>query len=114
MVSTLAITLLFALLFPVPADAVMGWRDVLFGSAVTAVLFKIGQYLQALDFTYGTTASAYGAAGSFVVHPALGVLLVLDSFYGAELDRGVLRAAGAPGPRPGSPGGWQSRGRRVE
>lgn len=66
-VSLLIITLLFATLFRVLPDARLSWRDVLYGALATAVLFKLGQYLLALYFTYGSTASAYGAAGSFVV-----------------------------------------------
>lgn len=84
-ISTLVSGLLFAVLFRVLPDANLSWNDVLFGALVTALLFKLGQYVQALYFTYGATASAYGAAGSFVV-----VLLWIYYscwvfFYGAEL-----------------------------
>lgn len=83
--STLVSSLLFAALFRVLPDANLSWNDVLFGAFVTALLFKIGQWLQALYFAYGAMASAYGAAGSFVV-----VLLWIYYscwifFYGAEL-----------------------------
>jgi len=84
-VSTLVSALLFGMLFRVLPDAKLGWSDVLFGSLVTAVLFKVGQWVQALYFAHGATASAYGAAGSIVV-----VLLWIYYscwifFYGAEL-----------------------------
>lgn len=84
-ISTLVSGLLFAVLFRVLPDANLSWNDVLFGALVTALLFKFGQYVQALYFTHGATASAYGAAGSFVV-----VLLWIYYscwvfFYGAEL-----------------------------
>jgi membrane protein len=83
--STLIITLLFAVLFRFLADVRLGWRDVLLGAFVTAVLFKVGQYLLSLYFTYISTGSAYGAAGSFIVV----LLWVYYSgwilFYGAEL-----------------------------
>lgn len=84
-VSTLVVTILFGLIFRYLPDVRLTWRDVLFGSLVTAVLFKIGQYAQALYFSYGSTASTYGAAGTFIV-----VLLWIYYscwilFYGAEL-----------------------------
>ena len=84
-VSTFVVALLFGLIFRFLPDADLKWHDLLFGALVTAVLFKIGQFLLALYFTYGTTASVYGAAGSFVVV----LLWVYYScwllFYGAEL-----------------------------
>lgn len=92
--STLVITLLFAFLFRFLPDVRLGWRDVLLGSLVTAVLFKIGQYLLSLYFTYISTGSAYGAAGSFIVV----LLWVYYSgwilFYGAELIQVRLRQQG--------------------
>ncbi|MDB5308680.1 MAG: YihY/virulence factor BrkB family protein [Gemmataceae bacterium] len=84
-VSTGVIAALFAMLFRVLPEVRLGWQDVLFGAVVTAVLFKIGQYLQALYFTYGTTASAYGAAGSFVVVLLWVYYSCWILFYGAEL-----------------------------
>ncbi|HVK18977.1 MAG TPA: YihY/virulence factor BrkB family protein [Fimbriiglobus sp.] len=92
--STLVITLLFAVLFRFLPDVRLEWRDVLLGSAVTAVLFKLGQYLLSLYFTYISTGSAYGAAGSFVVV----LLWVYYSgwilFYGAELIQVRIRHQG--------------------
>jgi membrane protein len=84
-VSTLLITMLFGLTFRFLPDVRLSWRDVLFGSVVTAVLFKVGQYVLALYFTYGSTASAYGAAGSFVVVLLWVYYSCWILFYGAEL-----------------------------
>ncbi|MBA4068049.1 MAG: hypothetical protein C0501_30965 [Isosphaera sp.] len=112
-VSTLVVALLFALIFRFLADARLGWRDVLFGSVVTALLFKAGQYLLALYITYGSTASAYGAAGSFVVLLLWVYYSCWILFFGAELVRAYVRRQGrrvAPAPgarqtdaRPGGP-----------
>jgi membrane protein len=93
-VSTFIVALLFGLIFEFLPDVELSWRDVVFGAAVTAVLFKVGQFILALYFTYGTTASVYGAAGSFVV-----VLLWIYYscwilFYGAELIQVRLRRLG--------------------
>jgi membrane protein len=92
--STIVIAALFGMLFRTLPDAWLGWKDVVFGSIVTTLLFKLGQYLLALYFAYGTTASLYGAAGSFVI-----VLLWLYYscwifFYGAELIQERIRMLG--------------------
>jgi len=84
LLSLLVITALFTAIFRFLPDARIAWQDALMGGLVTAVLFKIGQYLQALYFTFGATGSAAGLAGSFMV-----VLLWIYYscwifFYGAE------------------------------
>lgn len=93
-VSTFVVAALFAMIFRLLPDAKLSWRDALFGSVVTAVLFKVGQYLLALYFTYGTTKSAYGAAGSFVVVMLWVYYSCWILFYGAELIQVRLEAQG--------------------
>ena len=93
-VSTLIVTLLFGLIFRFLPDARLGWRDVLFGAIVTAIMFKIGQFVLALYFTYGSTASAYGAAGSFVVVLLWVYYSCWILFYGAELIQVRLQRQG--------------------
>lgn len=93
-VSTLIVAALFAMIFRLLPDAKLSWRDALFGSVVTAVLFKIGQYVLALYFTYGSTKSAYGAAGSFVVVLLWVYYSCWILFYGAELIQVRLEARG--------------------
>ena len=88
------ITILFAMLFRMLPDVKIKWRDVILGAFVTALLFKLGQYVLALYFKYGTTASAYGAAGSFVaillwVYYSSWILL-----YGAEFTKVFARFCG--------------------
>ena len=83
--STLLVALLFGLIFRLLPDVELSWRDVLFGAVVTALLFKVGQYLLALYFTHGSTASVYGAAGSFVVVLLWVYYSCWILFYGAEL-----------------------------
>lgn len=94
LVSTVVVAALFAALFRVLPDVRLSGRDVLFGSAVTAVLFKVGQYVQALYFAHGTTASLYGAAGSFVVVLLWVYYSCWILFYGAELIQERVRMLG--------------------
>ncbi|AWM37087.1 hypothetical protein GobsT_49940 [Gemmata obscuriglobus] len=93
-VSTLVVAILFGLIFRLLPDVELRWRDTLFGAAVTAALFKVGQYLLALYFTYGSTASVYGAAGSFVVVLLWVYYSCWILFYGAELIQVRLRRQG--------------------
>lgn len=60
-------TVLFALIYKVLPDVEIAWRDVAVGAAVTAVFFAIGKQLIGLYIGNSVLASAYGAAGSFVV-----------------------------------------------
>jgi membrane protein len=76
--SVAAMTLLFACVFKwVPAIR-QTWGDTLPGAFLTAVLFAAGKYLIGLYFVTSTMASAYGAAGSFVV-------LLLWIYFGAQI-----------------------------
>ncbi len=72
------ITLLFALMYKVLPDATVSWRDVWIGAAMTAFLFTIGKALIGLYLGNSSVASAYGAAGSFVV-------LLLWIYYSAQI-----------------------------
>jgi membrane protein len=92
--SVLVVTVLITMLFRFLPDVRIDWRDVFLGALVTAVLFKLGQYLLALYFKYGSSTSAYGAAGSFVAV----LLWVYYSgwilFFGAEFTSVYAKSRG--------------------
>lgn len=77
-VSFAVITLLFGLIYKVLPDAKISWSDVWTGAAITALLFTIGKWLIGLYLGNSSAASAYGAAGSFVV-------LLLWIYYSAQI-----------------------------
>lgn len=77
-ISLSLITVLFALIYKVLPDAKIDWSDVWIGSAITAVLFVIGQALIGFYLAKSGTASAYGAAGSLLV-------LLLWIYYSAMI-----------------------------
>jgi membrane protein len=60
LVSLVATTGLFALLFRFLPDVHLRWRDVTTGAFVTAVLFTIGQQLIGLYLGRGSMATSYG------------------------------------------------------
>ena len=72
------ITLLFGLIYKILPDAKINWSDVWIGAAITALLFTIGKWLIGLYLGNSSAASAYGAAGSFVV-------LLLWIYYSAQI-----------------------------
>ena len=77
-VSLAVITLLFALIYKYLPDAKIDWADVWTGSAITALLFVIGQALIGFYLAKSGTVSAYGAAGSLLV-------LLLWIYYSAMI-----------------------------
>jgi membrane protein len=72
------ITLLFAMIYRWLPDAVIDWRDVWLGSAITALLFNAGKFLIGLYLGRTAAASAFGAAGSLAA-------LLLWLYYSAQL-----------------------------
>jgi membrane protein len=92
--STIVITLLFACIFRFLPDVKMTWQDVLIGALLTAVLFKLGQYVLSLYFRFAATASAYGAAGSFVAVLLWVYYSCWILFFGAEFTKVFARHRG--------------------
>ncbi|TFH86156.1 YihY/virulence factor BrkB family protein [Billgrantia azerbaijanica] len=88
------VTLLFATIFKVLPDVVLGWRDVLAGAAVTALLFTLGRSLIATYLAYTATASTYGAAGAVVMLLLWVYYSSLILLLGAALTRSLLLARG--------------------
>lgn len=86
-VSFTIVTMLFTTIYRFLPDVRLDWRDVWFGSVVTALLFLIGKSL--ISFYLGRTsvASAYGAAGSLVVVLLWVYYSALIFFFGAIFTR---------------------------
>jgi Predicted membrane protein len=86
--------LLFGLIFKVLPDAKIRWGDMWAGAFITTVLFAVGKYLIGFYLGNSDVASAYGAAGSFV-------LLLLWVYYssiililGAEFTQVIAQQRG--------------------
>jgi len=65
--SLTVVTLLFAAIFRILPDVILGWKDVIAGALITALLFTIGRTLIAWYLASTAAGSAYGAAGSLVL-----------------------------------------------
>jgi membrane protein len=64
------------------------------GAVVTGVLFKAGQYVLGLYFRYGSSTSAYGAAGSFVAVLLWVYYSAWILFFGAEFTQAWAKGHG--------------------
>jgi len=88
------VTVLFAVIFKALPDALIAWRDVWVGAAITASLFIAGRYLIAVYLAYVAPSSTYGAAGSLVLILLWVYYSSLILFFGAALTRALLLASG--------------------
>ncbi len=88
-------TLLFALIFNTIPDVKLGWRDVLIGGVLTALLFKIGEYALAFYFERSDPTSAFGAAGSIILLLLWVYYSAQIVFFGAEFTEVYAREMGA-------------------
>lgn len=103
------ITAAFALIYKLLPRARIAWRDVWTGAAITALLFSIGKLLIGLYLGKSSTASAFGAAGSFVVLLVWVYYSAQIFFLGAEFTWVYAHAHGSrrgeprsrPAPAPG-------------
>jgi len=82
--SFLAVTILFALLYKVIPEVCIEWRDVWIGAAVTSALFSLGKLLVGLYIGKAGVGSAYGAAGSLVAFLIWVYYSAQIFFFGAE------------------------------
>ena len=87
-------SVLFSAVSKLLPDARIGWSDVLLGGAVTALLFSIGKLAIGVYLGRASFASAYGAAGSFVVLVVWVYYTAIVCFFGAELTQAFARRDG--------------------
>jgi len=67
LITLVVITLMFGLLFKFLPDIKIAWTDVWIGSAVSALLFVLGQFALAFYLGSGTVGKSFGAASTFVI-----------------------------------------------
>lgn len=94
LVSLVVITPLFMLMFKVLPDAVVAWRDVVFGAVLTSALFVVGRALIGLYLGHAAVGSAYGAAGSLIVMLVWVYYSAIIVLFGAELTQARAQLSG--------------------
>ena len=93
--SFLFLTILFALMYKVLPDVEIAWNDVWIGAVITALLFSLGKLGLGIYLGRSTFASAYGAAGSFVVILVWIYYSAQIVFFGAELTQVYANSSGS-------------------
>lgn len=95
------ISLMFAMIFKFVPDIRVGWKEVLLGGALTALLFLLGQIALGIYLSFGNVGSAFGAAASLVVVLVWIYYSAQILFLGAEFTQVYANHYGsgmAPGP----------------
>lgn len=85
---------LFAVLFKVLPDAVIRWREVWIGAAITSLLFAVGRVAIGIYLGRSGVASAYGAAGSVIVLMVWIYYSSIIVLFGAEITQVYARRHG--------------------
>lgn len=88
------IVFLFSLIFKVLPDAVIKWKHVLVGAAVTGVLFMVGKYVIGMFLTDTYLISAYGGTGSLIVLLLWVYYSSIILYFGAEFTQAYVRHTG--------------------
>jgi membrane protein len=92
------VTVLFALMFKWLPDADVRWSDVWLAAFVTSIFFNLGKIAVGFYLGRAAVASAYGAAGSFVILLIWIYYAAQILFFGAEFTQvyAKRRAASLP------------------
>ena len=101
--SWLLMAVLLALVYRLLPDVEISWREVAWGSAVTAILFTAGKYAIGFYLQRTGVTSTYGAAGSLVLVLVWVYYSSLIFLLGAEFTR-VHSRRYREGRAPASPG----------
>jgi membrane protein len=107
LLSIVVLTTLFAVVYRVLPDVLLGWRAVLPGALLAATLFVGGRSAIAWYFMYTATASTWGAAGSVVMLLLWVYASALMLLLGAAFNRALLEVSG----ERVRPGRWAVRAR---
>ncbi len=109
LVSFVALTVLFGLIYRFVPNVHVLWHDVAIGAVATAFLFTLGKLLLSFYLTTAGVGSAYGAAGSLVAFVVWVYYSAQIFFFGAEftktyadktrLRKGPPKAGVAGGPK---------------
>jgi membrane protein len=102
--SWLLMTAIIAMVYRILPDVQIAWRDVAWGSGLTAILFLVGKYAIGHYLQRAGIASTYGAAGSVVLILVWVYYSSLIFLFGAEFTRVHSRRyrEGRVAPEPGA------------
>jgi membrane protein len=87
LISFIAFTGLFSVIFWMLPDVPLRWGDVWSGAVVSSALFILGKFLLGWYIGFSSTFSNYGTAGSFVIILVWVFYSAQILFFGAEFSR---------------------------
>ncbi len=93
-ITLLAISLLFAIIFKFLPDAEIKWKDVRVGAVTTAILFMIGKFAISLYLNKSNPGSAFGAAGSIIIILLWVYYSSIILYFGAAFTKNYAQAIG--------------------
>lgn len=96
LVSLTVFCAVFAAIFKVLPDAIIGWRDALIGAALTTALFAVGKFGIGLYLAHSSVGGAYGPASGVVVLLVWVFYSAVILLLGAELTQAVAQVRGTP------------------
>lgn len=92
---TLAVvTSIFAIIFKVLPDVILGWKPAIIGALFTAMLFSLGKYLIGIYIELGNPGSPFGAAGSIIVILLWIYYTAIILYFGAEFTQAYAEKYG--------------------
>lgn len=94
-VTLAVVSTIFAVIFKILPDAMIKWRDVIYGSVVTAILFMLGKFAISLYIGKSDVGSTYGAAGSLVILLLWTYYSSIILYFGAEFTKAYALAYGS-------------------
>ncbi|MEP7253809.1 MAG: YihY/virulence factor BrkB family protein [Ginsengibacter sp.] len=89
------VTILFAIIYKVLPDAIIGWKDVMAGALFTAVLFMIGKFCITLYIGHSSFGTSYGSAGSLVILLLWVYYSSIILYFGAEFTKAYTMKYGS-------------------
>ena len=95
LISFVVVSCLFAMIFKLLPNVLIGWRDVWLGSVSTAFLFTVGKFVIGYYLAASSIASSFGAAGSVVIVLVWIYYSACILFFGAEITKVYARKFGS-------------------
>jgi membrane protein len=95
LISFMVVSCLFAVIFKLLPNVLIGWSDVWLGSVSTAFLFTVGKFVIGYYLAASSIASSFGAAGSVVIVLVWIYYSACILFFGAEITKVYARKFGS-------------------
>ncbi|MEO6637733.1 MAG: YihY/virulence factor BrkB family protein [Ginsengibacter sp.] len=87
LITLFIVTLLFAIIYKVLPDAIIGWKDVMAGALFTGIMFMIGKFCITIYISHSNLGSSYGSAGSLVILLLWVYYSSIILYFGAEFTK---------------------------